>query len=77
MACATSMVVKYNHLSLELDTVCIKQRASIVPIHLQDKVNRLLDILEHYEIISPVKKEEKPKHENFINPVIILVKKNC
>ena len=38
-----------------------KQRASKVPIHLQDKVNRLLDILEKYEIISPVNREEQPK----------------
>ena len=28
--------------------------------HLQDKVNRLLEILEQYEIISPVNKEEQP-----------------
>ena len=51
-----------------------KKRASKVPIHLQDKVNRLLDILEQYEIISPVNKEEQPKSNTFINPVIILAK---
>ena len=49
-----------------------KQRASKVPILLHDKVNRLLDILEQYEIISPVNKEEQPKGN--INPVIILAK---
>ena len=62
------------HLPLKTDAVFKKQRASKVPIHLQDKVNRLLDILEHYEIISPVNKEEQPKGNNFINPVIILGK---
>ena len=38
------------HLPLKLDAVFKKQRASKVPIHLQDKVNRLLDILEQYEL---------------------------
>ena len=49
------------HLPLKLDAVFKKQRASKVPIHLQDKVNRVLDNLEQYEIISPVNKEEQPK----------------
>ena len=39
---------------------------------MQDKVNRLLDILEQYEIIFPVNKEEQSKGKTFINPVIIL-----
>ena len=56
------------------DAVFKKQRASKVPIHLHDKVNRLLDVLEQYEIKSPVNKEEQPKGNSFINPVIILVK---
>ena len=51
-----------------------KKRASKVPIHLQDKVNRLLNILEQYEIISPVNKEQQPEGNKFINPVIILAK---
>ena len=38
------------NLPLKLDAVIKKQRASKVPIHLQDKVNRLLEILEQYEI---------------------------
>ena len=62
------------HLPLKPDAVFKKQRASKVPIHLHDKVNRLLNILEHYEIISPVNKEKKPKGNTFINPVIILAK---
>ena len=68
-------VVKTNsslHFPLEPDAVFKKQRATKVPIHLHDKVNRLLDILEQYEIISPVNKEEQPKGNTFINLVIIL-----
>ena len=61
-------------LPLKLDALFKKQRASKVPIHLHDKVNRLFDILEQYEIISPVNKEEQPKGNTFINPVIILAK---
>ena len=56
------------------DAVFKKQRASKVTIHLHDKVNRLLDILEQYENISPVNKEEQPKGNTFINPAIILAK---
>ena len=62
------------HLPLKPEAVFKKQRASKVPIHLHDKVNRLLDILEQYEIISPVNKDEQPKGNTFINPVIILAK---
>ena len=57
-----------------IDAVFKKQRASKVPNHLHDKVNRLLDILEQYEIISPVKKEEQSKGNTFINPAVILAK---
>ena len=56
------------------DAVFKKQRASKVPIHLHDKVNRLLDILEQNEIISPVNKDKQPKGNTFINPVFILAK---
>ena len=61
-------------LPLKPDATFKKQRPSKVPIHLYDKVNRLLDILEQYEIISPVNKEKQPKGNTFINPVIILAK---
>ena len=46
------------HVPLKPDAVFKKQRASKVPIHLHDKVNRLLDILEQYEIISPVSNQK-------------------
>ena len=72
--CDVGKISSPLHLPLKLDAVFKKQRASKVPIHLQDKVNRLLDILGHYENISPVNKEEQPKGNTFINPVIILAK---
>ena len=57
------------------DTVSKKQRATKVPFHLQGKVNRHLEIVEQYEFISPVNKEEQPKGNTFIIPVIILAKR--
>ena len=36
------------NLPLRTDAIFRKQRASKVPIHLHDKVHRLLDILEQY-----------------------------
>ena len=62
-------------LPLKLDAIFKKQRASKVPIHLNDKVNKLFDILEQNEIISPKNKEEQPKGNTFINPAIILVER--
>ena len=63
------------NLPLKPDAVFKKQRASKVPIPLQDKINRLFEILGQYEIISPVNKEEQQKVNTFINPVIILAKR--
>ena len=60
------------NLPLKPDAVFKKQRANKVPIHLQDKVNRLLDILEQYEFTSPANQEKQPKGNTFINPVISL-----
>ena len=62
------------HLPLKSDAVFKKQRTSKVPIHLHDKVNRLLNILAQYETISPINEEEQPKGNTFINPFIILAK---
>ena len=61
-------------LHLKPDAVFKKQRASKVSNDDQDEVNRLLGILEQYEIISPVNKEEQANGNTFINPVIILAK---
>ena len=57
------------------DEVFKKERASKVPIYLQDKLNQLLEILEQYEIISPVNKQEQPKGNTFMNTVIVLAKR--
>ena len=46
------------HIPLKPDSIFKKQRASVVLIHLQDSNNRLLDTLEQYKIISPVKKNK-------------------
>ena len=62
------------HLPLKPDAVFKKQRSNKVPMHLQDKMNRILDILEQNEKILPVQKEEKPKTNTLINTVIILAK---
>ena len=62
------------HLPLKSDAIFKKQRASKVPIHLHDKVNRLLDILEQNDMISPVNKKEQRKGNNFNDSVIILAK---
>ena len=48
-------------LPLKPKAVFKKQRASKVPIHLHDKINRLLEMLEQFEIISPVNKENNRK----------------
>ena len=62
------------HLPLKPDAIFKNQSANKVPIHLHDKVNKLLDILEQYEIISPLQKDKQPKGNTFINPVINLAK---
>ena len=68
----------YLNINLHQKEKCLgvfkKQRASKIPNDHQDKVNRLLGILEQYEIISPVNKEEQANGNTFINPVIILAK---
>ena len=63
------------HLPLKPDAVIKKQRASKVPIQLQDKINRLLDL---NEIISPVNKKEQPKsNKNFSKRRIIENRSRC
>ena len=65
-------IISPVNLQLKPNAVFKKQRASKVSIRLHDKVNRLLGILEQYENISPVSKEEQPKVNTFNNSVIIL-----
>ena len=65
------------HLPLKPDAVFKKQQASKVRIHLQNKVSKLLDILEQYEIISPVNKEEQPLRMDHRTSNKIREKKIC
>ena len=60
MVYATSLfdVGKINsplQLPLKLDAVSKKQRANKVPFHSQEKLNRILDIIEQYENILTTK----------------------
>ena len=73
MVCATSKIDVRNLHSPPKFT--LKQCSSKVPRHLKDKVNRPLDNLEKYEIISPVNTEQQPKLNTFIIPVTIFAKR--
>ena len=79
MVCATSKFDVGNihspvHPSPKTFAVFKNQRAYKVPKYLQGKLNRPSDILELYEIVLPVNKEQQPEGNNFINPVIILAR---
>ena len=71
------MLEKHTHhyLLFKSHKIFKKQRASEVPIHLQDKIRRLIDIFEQYETISPVNKEQKPKRKIKINQITIQAKR--
>ena len=65
--------VKLN-LPMKKDTIFEKQRISKVPIHLRERIQKLLDVLKKYDIIAPVNKEQLSTGNTFTNPVIILRK---
>ena len=54
--------------------IFMKQRATRIPQQLQDRVQRLLDILTHFDKIAPVNRDSLTTGNTFINPVIILKK---
>ena len=58
--------VKLN-LPMNKDAIFKKQRKSKVPIHLRERIQKLLDVLKKYDIIAPVNKEQ-------LSTVIILSK---
>ena len=62
------------NLPLKANAVFKKQRATRIPLQLRDKVQHLLDILTHFDIIAPVNTESLTTGNTFINPVIILRK---
>ena len=51
-----------------------KKRISKVPLHLRERIQKLLDVLKKYEIIAPVNKEQLSTGNKFTNPVIRLRK---
>ena len=56
----TSKYIQYYTFHLIPTQLLKKERTSKVPIHSNtDKVEMLLDILEHYEKISPLNKEKQ------------------
>ena len=65
--------VKLN-LPIKKDAIFKKQRISKVPIHLRERIQKLLDVLKNYDIIAPVNKEQLFTRNTFTNPVIILRK---
>ena len=65
--------VKLN-LPIKKDANFKKQRISKVPIHLRERIQKLLDVLKKYDIVSPVNKEQLSTGNTFTNPVIIIRK---
>ena len=51
-----------------------KQRATRIPLQLQDRVPHLLDILTYFDIIAPINTDYLTTGNTFINPIIILKK---
>ena len=64
------------NLPLKATAVFKKQRATRIPLQLQEKVQHLLVIviLTHFDIIAPVNTDSLTTGNTFINPVIILKK---
>ena len=62
------------NLPLKATAIFKKQRATRIPLQIQDKVQRLLDILTHFDIIAPVNTDSLTTGYAFINPLIILKK---
>ena len=60
------------NLPLKATAVFKKQRATRIPLQLQDKVQHFVDILTHFDILSPVNTDSLTTGNTFINPVIIL-----
>ena len=66
--------VKIN-LPMKKDAIFKKQRIRKVPIHLRDRIQKLLDVLKKYDITSPFNNEQLSTGNTFTNPVIILRKR--
>ena len=64
-------------LSLPLKATAIFEKldSTRVPLQLQDRVQHLLDIMTHFDIIAPVNTDLLTTANTFINPLIILKKR--
>ena len=62
------------NLPLKAAAIFKKQRATRIPLQLQDSVQHFLDFLTHFDIIPPVNTDSLTTGNIFINPVIILKK---
>ena len=47
---------------MKKDAIFKKQRISKVPIHLRERIQKLLDIFKKYDIIAPVNKKQQETH---------------
>ena len=65
--------VKLN-LPFKATAIFKKQRATRIPLQLQDKVQHILNILTHFDIMAPVNTDSLTTGNIFINPVIDLRK---
>ena len=63
------------NLPLKAAAVFKKQRANRIILQLQNRVQHLLDILAHFDIIAPFNIDSLATGNTFINAVIILRKK--
>ena len=55
------------NLPLEATAIFKNQRATRIPLQLQDRVQHLLDILTHFDIIAPVNTDSLATGNPFIN----------
>ena len=53
---------------MKKDAIFKKQRVRKVPIHLRDRIQKLIDVLKKYDILSPVNKEQQSTGNTFTNP---------
>ena len=60
-----------QNLPLKATAIFKKQRATRIPLQLQDRLQHLLDILLHFDIISPVNTDSLTTGNTIINPVIL------
>ena len=63
-----------SNLPMKKDAIFKKQRISKVPIHLRERIQKLLDVFKKYDIIALVNKEQPSTGNTLTNPVTRLRK---